>query len=341
MRLQPNHHGLNWFLSEYDKETLKLNPKYQRNPIWSPAQQCFLIDSIITDQPIPQVYLNLVTEDQGGKRKTVYEVVDGQQRLRAILHFMKDQYQLKPLNERRYPVSTAYKEHVGKRYSELPEDLQQAIWDYSLAVQEVRNLGEDEIKAMFARLNWVVSKLNKQELRHSLYEGEFLKLSEKIANEPFWQKHEMFSRDDLARMKDVEFVSELIVVLLADVQEGTENLDQFYIDYQDSFPSQNSHKKKFLGILAVIDKILIGLGDSRFVKKADFYGIFSALARIGDRHKSNSLMVSALKSLNTKLQRKSSLKGDALTYYKTVIEGPNKKAKRETRRDILIGLLKR
>jgi len=91
---KPNTQALSWFYGEYEKRNLRLTPKYQRNPIWSIGQKCFLIDSLISQCPIPQVYINVITEGTGRNRKTVYDVVDGQQRLRAILEFMRDEYKL-------------------------------------------------------------------------------------------------------------------------------------------------------------------------------------------------------------------------------------------------------
>src|SRR5690606_32517786 len=118
--------------------------------------------------------------------KTIYEVVDGQQRLRAILEFMNDEYSLIATAAKAYPVSSNYKPHIGKRYSELPTHLQDLIWNYPLAVQELRGWNDDQIRALFRRLNYVVERLNKQEMRHSQYFGEFVDAVEKLANAEFW-----------------------------------------------------------------------------------------------------------------------------------------------------------
>jgi uncharacterized protein with ParB-like and HNH nuclease domain len=103
---KPNTQFISWFFSEDEKGTLDLQPKYQRNPIWSSAQKCFLIDSIISGCPIPQIYLNVLTKKTTAReRSTVYEVVDGQQRLRAILEFMRGEWKLARLSGKSYPVS--------------------------------------------------------------------------------------------------------------------------------------------------------------------------------------------------------------------------------------------
>ncbi|HYE25372.1 MAG TPA: DUF262 domain-containing protein, partial [Clostridia bacterium] len=149
MIIQPGKQFINWFYEEDQKRTLLLQPKYQRNPIWSAGQKCFLIDSIISDCPIPQVYLNVLTTGAGPSRRTLYEVVDGQQRLRAILEYMRDEYALVPLTSSAYPVSPIYANAVGRKYSQLPSEYQDKVWNYPLAVQELRGFSDKQIRDMF------------------------------------------------------------------------------------------------------------------------------------------------------------------------------------------------
>jgi hypothetical protein len=212
---KPNTQALSWFYGEYKTQTLRLTPKYQRNPIWSIGQKCFLIDSLISGNPIPQVFINIVTEGSGTKRKTFYDVVDGQQRLRAIIEFMMDEYALVSTTAKSYPVSEVYKPHIGKTYSQLPTQYQDMIWNYSLAVQELRGWEEEQIKALFRRLNYVVERLNPQELRHSQYFGEFVNAVETLADDSFWDDIELFTRRDFKRMKDIEFISELFIIIIS------------------------------------------------------------------------------------------------------------------------------
>jgi Protein of unknown function DUF262 len=340
---KPNTQALSWFFGEHKKNTLRLDPKYQRNPIWSLGQKCFLVDSLIFGAPIPQVFINVETEGSGRDRKTVYEVVDGQQRLRAILEFMDDEYALIATVAKAYPVSDVYKPHIGKRYSQLPSSLQDAIWNYPLAVQELRGWDELQIRALFRRLNYVVERLNKQELRHSQYFGEFVEGVEELARNNFWDDINFFTRRDSQRMKDVEFVSELFVVLIDGVQDGQATLDRFYADYDVVFPKKSQFMAKFRQVLTSIATMRPFLENSRFTKKADFYGLFAASAAINAASRQPvdlSRCISRLKHLQTTLDAGSeSLGGTAGRYYSTVIEGPNKKSKREERTAILQTLL--
>ena len=341
----PNTQGLSWFYGEHKKGSLKLDPKYQRNPIWSIGQKCFLIDSIISGAPLPQVYINIKTEGSGKDRKTIYEVVDGQQRLRAILEFMGDEWPLIATTAKSYPVSEVYKPHIGKHYSELPSLFQEAIWNFPLAVQELRDWDDCQIRDLFRRLNYVVEKLNKQELRHSQYFGEFVATVEKLNGNAFWDEIQLFTRRDSQRMKDVEFVSELFVIIIDGVQDQQKTLDRFYAGYDVVFQKKSSCLAKFEQVLASLRTISSFIAESRFTKKSDFYGLFAAVSNMCANSKRSinlSAAISVLKKLNESLsQPPGRLAGTASRYYTTVIEGPNKLAKRKERTAILEDIIRK
>lgn len=341
---KPNTLAISWFYGESQKQTLILQPKYQRNPIWSDGQKCFLIDSLISACPIPQVYINIRTEGEGKGKTTFYDVVDGQQRLRTIIEFISDDWALIALNEHAYPVSDIYKGQVGKRYSELPKKLQDAIWDYPLAVQEIRGWDDLEIRAMFRRLNYVNERLNKQELRHSQYFGEFNQAAEQLATDHFWDDLNLFSRRDSQRMRDVEFVSELFAVVIDGIQDQQKTLDRFYADYDVSFPRKNKYISKFRQVLESISTIANVVRGTRFLKRADFYALFAAVLELNQPVAQPVDLRGAaqpLRNLAEELEQPApQLQGIPQQYYTTVIEGPNKLAKRKLRTEILLGLLR-
>jgi hypothetical protein len=340
---KPNTQAISWFYGEYKKGTLILAPKYQRNPIWSIGQKCFLIDSIISGCPLPQVFLNIKSQGTGMKRQTIYEVVDGQQRLRAILEYLNEEWPLISTTAKSYPVSDAYKPHIGKKYSDLPEIFQESIWNYPLSVQELRGWNDVQIRALFRRLNYVVEKLNAQELRHSQYFGEFVTAVEKLADDSFWDEVELFTRRDSQRMKDIEFISELFVVVIDGLQDQQKTLDRFYADFDVVFPKKSTHLAKFHQTLKSLLTIRDVIEKTRFSKKADFYALFAATARLNrERSTPKDLKPAApkLRKLADELDGDpEDLSGELARYYNTVIEGPNKLAKRKERTEILENLL--
>lgn len=118
-------------------------PDYQRSPVWTTKQKQLLIDSILRDLDVPKFYLRVLKDSE-----YEYEVVDGQQRLRAIWEFEKNEYRLDkqadPLDE-----GTVI---AGLRYEDLQEDTKDRINEYQLDIVELHDASEDEVKEMFLRL---------------------------------------------------------------------------------------------------------------------------------------------------------------------------------------------
>src|SRR5712692_5961883 len=77
--------SISWFQDQYRTGRLELRPPFQRKPVWTDKQRSFLIESILMDIPIPEVYVQVTQGDDGTEQ---YGVVDGQQRLRTILQFV-------------------------------------------------------------------------------------------------------------------------------------------------------------------------------------------------------------------------------------------------------------
>jgi len=71
-----------------DKGVLELQPKFQRRNVWDPKARSYLIDTIIRGKPIPKIYMRQIVNPK--TRQTRREIVDGQQRLRSVLDFLKD-----------------------------------------------------------------------------------------------------------------------------------------------------------------------------------------------------------------------------------------------------------
>jgi hypothetical protein len=88
---------------------------------------------------IPKLYLRLVD----GNPKYKYEVVDGQQRLRAVWEFFDNQYGLD---------DSAVPELAGKKYDDFDEDQRMRLEHYQFNLVQIRNAKDDEIREMFCRL---------------------------------------------------------------------------------------------------------------------------------------------------------------------------------------------
>ena len=74
----------------HKRDELNLRPWYQRRIVWTPQQQAYLINTIYEQKPIPSIYIRHSIDVTSGK--SVREVVDGQQRLAAVLDYVNDKF---------------------------------------------------------------------------------------------------------------------------------------------------------------------------------------------------------------------------------------------------------
>ena len=148
------------FLEWHNNGLLELSPDFQRRSVWTEKAKSYLIDTIITGKPIPKI---LITQRLEGAR-SVRVVVDGQQRLRAILGFINDDFK----------ISRAHnKALAGSTFSKLAPETQKEYLQYELGVDLLLGVDYEEILDIFARINSYTVSLNKQEKINAAYLGFF------------------------------------------------------------------------------------------------------------------------------------------------------------------------
>jgi len=271
--------SVSWFKQAYDENRLDLRPPYQRNPVWLEPQQAFLIDSILRSYPVPELYLQIDVDGATGVETVV--VVDGQQRLCACLEFIDGGYPL--VVESRELAQGEDPLYPGFFFEDLPDEAKRQIWSYTFVVRKLPpNADETEHRRFFARLNRNTVALNKQELRHATYWGGFISLMETIADDRFWSAAQIFTPNDIRRMLDVEYVSELALAALHGPLDKKTKLDDWYEAYEADFSDRDQQElaELFRDVLAEIRQLLPDLSQFRWSKKSDFYSLLGALSRI-------------------------------------------------------------
>lgn len=236
------------FLEWHETKSLKLNPDFQRGSVWTPAAKMMLIDTILRDLPIPKIFIRSRIDRE--TRKTIREVVDGQQRLRAIIDFASDKITL----------TKRTKEFSGYKFSTLPDNLKDKFLEYALAVDQLINATDDVVLDIFARLNSYNVKLNAPELRHAAYQGEFRSSIHEMSVQyfDFWTSNGIFSYRDMVRMENDALVAEMYTAVLEGVSDGgAEKINRIYKKYDadDSF-DKIQVENKFRQSMAYISDVL-------------------------------------------------------------------------------------
>lgn len=210
-----------------EQGSLRISPKFQRRAVWNTAARGYFIESLLLGYPIPPVHIRLTRSG----RDTVREVVDGQQRIRAVFDFIAGRYRIPP------SVSDTW---GGQYFAGLTDDEQDRIRLFSFTVYQYKYLTDAEVLEIFARLNTHSVRLNKQELRNGKWFGRFKQLNYKVASDSlgFWQDHKVFTDQQVARMREVEFVAELLIVQMDGLQDKKISIDVFYSNLDEMWSSE-------------------------------------------------------------------------------------------------------
>ena len=245
-----------------------IQPDYQRRSVWNQSAKIMLIDTILKNIPMPKIFLS---KEINKTQSTVRKVIDGQQRINTILEFI----------DGKFALDAPYQgEYEGKKFAELPKLIQNQFLSYEIDFNEVSFISEEQIREIYSRVNKYSFPLTTQELRKADYPGEFYRLAEKIASDEFFESIKLFTVANRRRSADVEYASELLVVLIDGPQEKKESLDSFYLNGTKwTHQEFESYNKRYEKILEEIKRIhaKIKLSNTRFRQKSDFYALFDAV----------------------------------------------------------------
>ena len=350
MNYSSSEQSVSWFSDRYREGTLEIRPPYQRRPVWAARQKCYLIESILLGLPVPEVYIQQSTSPEG---KTTYAVVDGQQRIRAVLQFIGVDAEEEDHNKFILDKLDDDSQWKNLTFSELESKERKQFYSYRFSV---RYLDTDDIKAvrdMFGRLNRFLTPLSPQELRNAIYTGPFIKLAERFADDEFWAENRIVTAVAIRRMGDIQFISELIIGVLHGPQGGSsKDIDEYYKqyeDYEEEFPNQIQAKKLFNSTLATIQSILPDIKDTRWGNKTDFYTLFVAVSHLHGSVKelTKSKVTRARRALadiaaeiNTRLgDEEAKVSKNVVQYVRAVEKGANDKKRRADRHLALLSVL--
>lgn len=252
MRIDASTYSIAELNEMLQRKDLIINLEYQRGPrLWPIGPRSYFIDTILTGFPFPKLYFYEFLDLSG--RKTKREIVDGQQRISAIMDFIHDKFSLTS-------ISTEYK---GKTFSQLADDVQTTFLGYSVPVDVIRNAEKGEILEMFRRMNAYTLPLNNAEKRHSTFQGPFKWFINRMATEwtPFFLEFGVFTNRQVVRMADAELLAEMILACERGiVSTSSKDLSELYKKYDGDFPIEDQYRDR---LKEFKDFIIDQLGDMR------------------------------------------------------------------------------
>lgn len=150
-----------------NRKELIIDPDFQRGNVWAKKQGSELVESILMGIPIPVMYL---FEMKDGKK----QVVDGRQRITAILDFLNDKLVLKDLK-----ILPSYN---NCKFSDLDMKMQGLFEDSQMYFYIIQPPTPERVKYdIFDRVNRGGTRLTNQEMRNALYRGKSTRLISELS----------------------------------------------------------------------------------------------------------------------------------------------------------------
>lgn len=156
----------NWYRSG----TLLVNRRYQRKLVWTLPEKQKLIDSILRQYPVPLILL----AEPLGADPAVYEIIDGLQRLHAILSFIENSYTTiggKVFDTDEFTSAKDQREKgsfiTDPELPKLTREEVSRILNYTLPVSIIRNASSAVVTDVFSRINSYGHLLSEQERRQA------------------------------------------------------------------------------------------------------------------------------------------------------------------------------
>lgn len=259
-------YSINDFIEWNKNKQLVLNPSFQRRSVWSDTARSYLMDTIIRGKPIPKVFIRQSINPS--TKQTIREIVDGQQRLKTILSFVSDGFQINPKHN---------SEYGGLYYSQLDDEVQANLLIYEISTDLLINMTDSDILDIFSRLNSYAVILNTQEKINANHFGPFKTLTERVGHKyyEFWKSNKVLTDNQILRMGDVTLVADLFIAMLEGIKSNKQ-IKIFFDKYEKEFPFDHyAIEEQFdVTLKAVSDLFPESLVTSEFHRISLFYSLF-------------------------------------------------------------------
>lgn len=235
----------------YKTEKLNLNPPYQRNAVWDNNSKKLLIDTIVNNFPLPNIFLH-------ERQKAKFDMVDGQQRTRAILAYYN-----KTLSDTK-----------GKYISDTNIE---KFLDYDIPLVIITKIKKSEkIEAFYALVNSSGKRLNRPELLKAKYfDTYFIELAGELSVLPEFDNLNLFSEASHNRMNDLDFTAELIGLVKLGRTDKKNKVDDI-LEKDLSEAECNDVKEKFVSVIGKFARfnLIHPINKTRYKQRNDFYTLF-------------------------------------------------------------------
>jgi hypothetical protein len=146
-------------------------------------------------------------------------------------------------------------------------------------------------------------------------------------------------------MDDVEFLSELLIGMIAGPQNKKDTIDRYYSDYDEEAPDEDRWRLRFHSTKAMLTSVLNRDEIRGWSGKSDFYGLFIAFSGVAAKYlklsppkriRIHDSLMKFRKAVDTAKRRGAEqVRGDVGAYTEAVTRAASDISRRTTRVEIL------
>lgn len=273
-----NRQTVSWFVDLHRRQLLDMDPPYQRRSVWNQRYREDFVETILLGYPAPSIFLHEDIDAEGNQK---YAVVDGKQRLTALMDFANNDFPTRDDQSVKLPS-----DQQGKYFKDLDAEVRRSFFAYEFTIEYVPTTDDVLISEVFDRINRNVAKLTRQELRHARYNGAFATAMEDLAAEVLRTLPPSFPRivdSSRRQMKDVEYVVQLVLLLeRGPSSTGQDELDRVYAARDEEWGDNANLSDRFRSVIEYIASLAAvdaaDLVSTRLRNQGDFYALFGAVA---------------------------------------------------------------
>lgn len=279
--------------NKIESGALETGPDFQRKLVWKKQHKYAFIDTVLSNYPFPEIYIASAEMDIDNLRAKEV-VVDGQQRLTTIVDYIKSRG-----------------DFAGQKkitsFDNLGIEDKRAFLNYAITVKDLKDIGEENIKEVFKRINSTNYQLNSNEILNAEYGGgEFSMFCKQLADKEFiptidqtdivlgseikdlvntfFEANEVFSGNDKSRMFDVQF----LMLIISTIMEGayysrSAKINQYLKEYNSEFANYKSPLDKLLNSISIINKLHFSK-DSYWFNKANLFSLLVELSKVKEEN---------------------------------------------------------
>ncbi|MFJ8197313.1 DUF262 domain-containing protein [Streptomyces sp. NPDC096152] len=174
-------------------------PAFARPMVWSQMQKSQFIESLLLDLPVPPLFFSENPETYQ------YSVLDGAQRLRAAISYLRGEYALTGLTD----LISANETH----FEDLPIRMQRHLRMSTMRAVIISSASSTHVQAeVFSRLNTGGTALTTQELRNATHQGPFNTLTVELSRLPDFRQAIGAGPNSTGNLRDAELVLRYFVL---------------------------------------------------------------------------------------------------------------------------------